>query len=116
MKFRIRLLSMVAALSLAGCGTVELFGKYDLPEGPEVEASPYPRLIDTPDAPSAGEYTSATPDPAEGVAIQVDLAAAGQAAAVEAKRLEDPVIPPEERDALDAAAEDAEAVRGIPVE
>ena len=87
----------VAALSLAGCGTVEIFGRYDLPESPEVETTPYPRLIDTPSAPAQGEYTAAVPDPADGARTQTDLSTRAVVASAQARALAQPVISPEER-------------------
>jgi len=97
----------VAALALAGvvsgCGTVEIFGKYDLPEGEGVEAAPWPRLADTPNAPAQGEYTAQAPDPAVGERIQVDMAAAAVNAEAKAKAIEGPVIPPAERARIDRA-------------
>ena len=95
---------IVALALLSGCGTVELFGKYDLPEGPDIESAPWPKLSDTPAAPPVGTYTDKVPDPATGIAIQIDLAAAGAAAAKEAEALAEPVIDPEERDAMIEAA------------
>lgn len=76
---------VVAALS--GCGTVGLFGEYDVAESPDVEATPYPRLVDVPDAPPVGVYTEAVPDPARGEAAQTDLAAAATVADVRAAEL-----------------------------
>ena len=94
----------VAMAALAGCGTVELFGKYDLPESPEVAAAPWPRLVDTPPAPPVGVYTAAVPDPAEGVLAQRDLAAAAAGANARAAELSAPVIGDAERAAMLAAA------------
>ena len=87
----------VAALALAGCGTVEVFGRYDLPEDPAVEATPYPRLVDTPVAPAQGEYTAAVPDPTDGARQQTDLSAQAVVANAQARALAQPVISPEER-------------------
>ena len=99
---------MVAALGLtvvlAGCGTVELFGQYDLPESPEVAAAPWPRLIDTPSAPPVGTYSAAVPDPAEGALAQGELGAVAAAARARAAELSQPVIGDAERAAMLAAA------------
>ncbi len=97
----------VAALALAGvvsgCGTIEIFGKYDLPEGEGIANAPWPRLADTPTAPAQGEYTAEVPDPSVGERIQVDMAAAAVAAEAKAKNLQGPVIPPAERARIDRA-------------
>ena len=90
----------VAALALAGCGTVDLFGQYDLPEDPAVESTPYPRLVDTPTAPAVGEYTAAVPDPERGKAISQQLAAEAAVAELRARELSRPVIEPAERDRM----------------
>lgn len=84
---------IVAALALSGCGTVELFGQYDLPEDASVEAAAWPRLVDTPAAPPVGTYTRNVPDPANGARIQTDLAAETVVATEKARILADPVIP-----------------------
>jgi hypothetical protein len=89
---------------LAGCGTVELFGKYDLPESPEVAAAPWPRLVDTPAAPPVGVYTDEVPDPAEGVLAESDLGTAAASANARAADLSRPVIGDAERAAMLAAA------------
>ena len=89
---------------VSGCGTVELFGTYDLPESPSVEATPYPRLVDTPTAPAAGSYTAAVPDPGDGARAQTDLAVAAAQAQVRAAELAGPVIPPAEKARIARAA------------
>jgi hypothetical protein len=96
-----------ALAGLAGCGTVELFGKYDLPESPEVAAAPWPRLVDTPDVPRVGVYSAAVPNPAEGAAAQTDLGAAAASANARAVELAQPVIGEAERAAMLAAARQA---------
>lgn len=96
--------ALFGAAALAGCGTVELFGKYDLPESPEVAAAPWPRLVDVPPAPPAGDYTAAVPDPAEGALAQTDLGAAAAGANARAAALSQPVIGEAERAAMLAAA------------
>ena len=96
--------AIAALVALGGCGTVELFGKYDLPESPEVAAAPWPRLVDTPEAPPVGVYSPAVPDPAEGALAQTDLGAAASSANARAARLSAPVIGEAERAAMLAAA------------
>jgi hypothetical protein len=99
------MVAATAAVSLlASCGTVELFGKYDLPESPEVAAAPWPRLVDTPAAPPVGVYSAAVPDPAQGEAAQGDLGAAAARANARAAELARPVIGDAERAAMLAAA------------
>jgi hypothetical protein len=92
-------------VALAGCGTVELFGEYDLPESPEVAAAPWPRLIDTPAAPPVGTFSAAVPDPAGGTLAQSDLGAAAVRADARALELSEPVIGDAERAAMLAAAQ-----------
>ena len=88
---------MTVATVLSGCGTIEIFGQYDLPESPDVEAAPYPRLVDTPSAPAQGEYTAAVPDPVNGARTQADLGANAVVASVRARELAEPVISPQDR-------------------
>lgn len=90
----------VAALALSGCGTAELFGRYDLPEDPAVESAPWPRLVDTPTAPPAGEYSAAVPDPAQGDAVHQQLATEAALAQLRARELAGPVIPEAERERM----------------
>ena len=87
----------VAVLVLSGCGTVGLFGQYDLPEDPAVQAAPWPRLVDTPGAPAAGEYSAAVPDPAQGTATTQSLRTEAALAEVRARELANPVMTDEER-------------------
>ncbi len=87
----------VAALLLSGCGTVELFGTYDLPESAEVSAADYPRLVDTPENLTPGTYSAAVPDPADGAAAQTDLSARAIAAESRAQALAEPVLSDAER-------------------
>ena len=82
----------VAALALAGCGTVEVFGQYDLKEGPTVADAPWPRLVDTPVTPEKGTYTAAVPDPKSGEARRTELSDAAADAAARAAALSGPVI------------------------
>lgn len=83
--------------ALAGCGTVALFGTYDLPESPGVAEAPYPRLIDVPEATPPGTYSADIPDPAQGDRVQGDLAAEAVVAEVRRGTLAGPVITDEER-------------------
>lgn len=91
-------------LVVAGCGTVDLFGRYDLPEGAEVADAPYPRLIDVPQAPEQGSYTASVPDPIEGARAQADLAAEAVVAERAAQELSGPVISDAEKARLLARA------------
>lgn len=85
----LRALPLVAAMGvgLSGCGTVDLFGQYDIPESTDVAAAPWPRLVDVPEAPPVGEYTDAVPNPVEGAMAQADLGAASTAASARAAEL-----------------------------
>jgi hypothetical protein len=94
-------------LALGGCGTVELFGQYDLEEAPGTAEAPYPRLIDTPDAPPVGTYTEAVPDPATGGAILQSLTTEALVSDVRARQLAKPVIPADELAAMLRNADDA---------
>ena len=96
--------SCLAALALSGCGTVGIFGQYDLPESPEVAAAPWPRLVDTPTAPPVGEYTDAVPDPARGARAQTDLSASAVVAEIRARELSGPVISDAEKARLQRRA------------
>ena len=64
---------LVMAFLPAGCGTVALFGEYDIPESADVAEADWPRLADIPPAPSAGTYGEAAPDPAQGAAVAREL-------------------------------------------
>ena len=88
------------ALGLSGCGTVGLFGKYDLPESEGVEETPWPRLVDVPEAPPPGGYAEGVPDPAEGVAVQADLGPVARSSAARAEALEGAVLTEADRRAL----------------
>lgn len=91
-------------LLVVGCGTVELFGQYNLPEGAEVADAPYPRLVDVPQAPEQGTYSAAVPDPIEGARTQADLAAEAVVAERAAEGLAGPVISDAEKARLLALA------------
>ena len=86
-----QIVAVALSSGLAGCGTIALFGKYDIPQRPEVAAAPWPKLIDTPNAPPVGTYTPAVPNPAEGAATLSDLSVAGTAANVRAAQLAAPL-------------------------
>ncbi len=60
-------------VSLAGCGSAKLFSAHPVPESPEIADGPWPRLVDTPEAPAKGTYGPGVPDPAAGVAATVEL-------------------------------------------
>lgn len=85
---------------IASCGTVELFGLYDVPEQPETADAPWPRLVDVPEAPPVGSFTTEAPDPATGVALRVDLEAAAAQQNADARRLDAPVLTEADRRAL----------------
>lgn len=93
----------VAVLALTGCGTVGVFGRYDLPESPGVADAPWPRLVDTPSVPAPGTYSAAVPDPASGAAARNDLLAEAIAADAQARALSEPVIDEAERRRLTRA-------------
>lgn len=95
-----QIVAPLAVLALAGCGTVDLFGEYDIPESPDVAAAPWPELVDIPEAPPVGTYTQDVPDPAIGVAAQADLGHAATAANSRAAALSGPVISEAERAAM----------------
>ena len=97
-------MAVVTAAPLAGCGTIGLFGAYDLPEGPHIAAAPWPRLIDTPAAPPVGVYSAAVPDAATAALAERELGAAAAAADARAAALSGPVISDAERAAMLAAA------------
>jgi hypothetical protein len=52
--------------SLAGCGGPKLFTAHPVPESPQVADAPWPRLVDTPEAPAKGTFGAGVPDPAVG--------------------------------------------------
>lgn len=95
----------VATLALAGCDAADMFDKFDLPEGPEVATAPWPRLVDVPSAPPVGTYTEAVPDPAVGAQVIENLSVEAAVAKARAEPLNEPVIAPERRAAMDARAE-----------
>lgn len=106
---RIRPTGVLAALlagpvALGGCGTVGVLGAYDLPESESVAAAPYPRLVDTPEAPPPGTFTADVPDPAIGRATLDALGAEASISEARAAELAAPIFTEEERRALLSAA------------
>lgn len=99
-----RLVLVGALLGVSACGTVELFGQYDLPESPGVEEAPWPRLVDVPAAPPVGTYTADVPNPEQGAVAQRDLAAASVVAEIRRQELSQPVISDAERARMQQAA------------
>lgn len=93
--------ALALATLLAGCGSARLFSGTAQPESPDVAEAPWPRLVDTPEAPPPGTYTAAVPDPAVGVATVVELSEAARAGARRAAALE-PVLSEAERRRLSA--------------
>ena len=92
-----RIVAFCLAAALAGCGSARLFTDRGLPESPEVAAAPWPRLVDTPEAPPVGSYTEDVPDPATGVATVVQLSEAARQAAARAGTLAEPALTEAER-------------------
>ena len=87
-----RIAALTTLTVVAGCGTVELFGTYDLPESESVASAPWPRLADVPEAPPPGQYSDAVPDPAKGFAVETDLTALAAEAEQRAAILAAPVL------------------------
>lgn len=83
---------LLLAATLAGCGSARLFTGIDVPELAGVAEAPWPRLVDTPQAPPVGSYTAEVPDPATGIATVVELGEAAREAAVQAEALAPPVL------------------------
>ena len=81
----------LAAFLLSACGDPEIFDRVAAPESPDVASAPYPRLADTPPAPPLGVHTAATPDPANGDAVLIDLAAEAETSERRRKAVEGPV-------------------------
>ena len=84
-------------VSLAGCASAKLFSAHPAPESPEIAEAPWPRLVDTPEAPAKGTYGAGVPDPAVGVAVTVELGLAARDAAERAEVLNQPVLTEAER-------------------
>ncbi len=87
-------------VSLAGCGSAKLFSANPVPESPGVAEAPWPRLVDTPEAPAKGSYGAGVPDPAVGVATTGELGLAARDAAERAEVLAEPVLTEAERSRL----------------
>lgn len=81
----------------AGCGTIGLFGAYDVEESAEVADADWPRLVEVPDAPELGTYSAAVPDPAIGIALESDLGQVTEEADNRARKLAAPVLTEEDR-------------------
>ena len=99
------LLVISVAMALGACGTSELFGVYDVPEAPGTAEAPWPRLVDTPDAPPPGTYTDAVPDPATGIATSTQLTLVSGAASSRAGAPSEPVVDEQSLAARAAAAQ-----------
>ena len=82
--------------SLSGCGGAELFEQHGLAESPETAAAPWPRLVDTPEAPPPGEFGPGVPDPVTGAAAAAALVLAAEEAAARAETLSAPVLSEDE--------------------
>lgn len=93
--------------TLAGCGSIALFGEYDIPESSEVAAAPWPRLVDVPEALPRGSYGPSAPDPAIGTTTAAALMRAGAEAEPRAASLSEPVIDPALRARMLARAQRA---------
>lgn len=98
------MLALGLAAGLAGCGTIGLFGAYDVPQSADVSDQPWPRLADIPPAPAPGEYTAVAPDPVRGIAAEVGLGLAANEAIGRAEALGAPVVAEAERTRLTDAA------------
>lgn len=83
---------ILLGLALNGCGTIGLFGTYDLPESEDVSDAEWPRLVNVPAVPDQGTYTDAIPDPAIGIALETDLKQISEGATARAERLSEPVL------------------------
>ncbi len=84
-------------VSLAGCSSAKLFSAHPVSESPGAAEAPWPRLVDTPQAPAKGSYGAGVPDPAAGVAATVELGLAARDAAERAEALNEPVLTEAER-------------------
>lgn len=105
----------VLALALAGCESFRLFNDYSVVESPEVEAAPYPRLVDVPEAPPPGQFNDAVPDPAEGVAVETQLEAAAARADRRRQAAARPVLTDTQRATLDKARTTRKGERRAPI-
>ena len=89
--------AILLLVPLAGCGSARLFGALPVAESASASEAPWPRLVDTPEAPPKGSYSAAVPDPAQGVAMAAQLGIAASDAAVRAEALNAPVLTEAER-------------------
>ncbi len=89
--------AILLLVSLAGCGSAKLFSAHPVPESPGIADGPWPRLVDTPEAPAKGTYGAGVPDPAAGAAATTELGLAAREAAVRAEVLAEPVLTEAER-------------------
>ncbi len=83
--------------SLAGCGSAKLFSAHPIAESPGLADAPWPRLVDTPEAPAKGFYGAGVPDPAAGAAATAELGLVARDAAERAEVLAEPVLTEAER-------------------
>lgn len=83
--------------SLAGCGSARLFDAYPVADAATAKDAPWPRLVDTPEAPAKGAFSDAVPDPAEGIATTAQLGIVARDAAARAATLSEPVLTEAER-------------------
>ena len=84
-------------VSLAGCSSAKLFNSQTIPESPGTAEAPWPRLVDTPEAPAKGSYGPGVPDPAAGAAVTLELGLVARDAAGRAEALAAPVLSEAER-------------------
>lgn len=87
----------VLVAGLSGCESFRLFNDYRTAESPSVEAAPYPRLIDVPQAPPKGQFSAAVPDPATGGRIESALGVETALATERRERVAAPVLTEAER-------------------
>lgn len=85
-------LALMVTAALAACGTARLFTGTQMAESPGVAEAPWPRLVDTPEAPPPGTWTEDVPDPAVGVATVVELTEVARSGAARAETLAPPVL------------------------
>ena len=88
---------LLLLVSLAGCGSAQLFDAFPVDDTSAAADAPWPRLVETPAAPSKGTYSNAVPDPVEGVAVTTQLGIAARDAAAQAEALGAPVLTEAER-------------------
>lgn len=102
-------------LGLGGCESFRLFNDYETAESADVEAAPWPRLVDVPPAPPPGTFTEAVPDPVQGIAVQTELSLAASGAGTRRSDLAAPVLAEADRERLGARDPAREAGRSEPV-